>query len=87
MYVPVGVLVPVVTLSVELLPAFTDAGLNVPVAPVGNPVTAKLIVSVVPPTAVVFTVYGALLPGFTVCVPGVADSVKSGVTTSVTVAV
>jgi hypothetical protein len=54
--VPVGVLVAVVTVSVELFPALTEVGLNVPVAPVGSPVTPRLIVSVKPPRAVVFTV-------------------------------
>jgi hypothetical protein len=85
--VPTGVLLPVAIVKVELLPALTVAGLNVPVAPVGNPVTFRLIVSVELPTAVVLTVYGTLLPGFTVCTPGVADNVKSIDTTSVTVAV
>jgi len=41
---PDGVDAPAVTLSVELPPAVTDTGLNVPVAPVGRPVTERLTV-------------------------------------------
>ena len=56
-YVPCGALVPAVMLSAELLPALTDTGLNVPVAPVGNPVILRLIDPLKPLTAVVLTVY------------------------------
>ena len=67
----------VVTVSVELLPAATDVGLNVPVAPAGKPLTLKLTDPVKPFTTPVFTVYVVPLPGFTVCVLGVADTLKS----------
>jgi hypothetical protein len=53
---PVGVLEVVATVSVELFPALTDVGLNVPVAPVGRPLTLRLTVPLKPPTAVVLTV-------------------------------
>ena len=67
-------------LSAELLPALTDTGLNVPVAPVGNPVTLRLIDPLKPLTAVVLTVYGVpvLPPTVTVWLDGVADTVKLG---------
>ena len=54
--VPVGVLATVAILSVELLPALTEVGLNVPVAPVGSPVTVSAIEPLNPPTALVLTV-------------------------------
>jgi hypothetical protein len=54
--VPVGVLVAVAILSVEPLPALTEVGLNVPVAPVGSPVTLRLIEPLNPPMALVLTV-------------------------------
>jgi hypothetical protein len=52
---PVGVLLAVVIVSVELLPTLTDVGLNVPVALAGRPLTLKLIVPVKPFTALVLT--------------------------------
>src|SRR5579875_548185 len=87
-YVPAAVLLPVATVSVELPPALTDAGLNVPVAPAGSPLTLSPTVPVNPFTAPVFTVYVVLLPAFTVCALGAAEIVKSGVfTVKLTVAV
>src|SRR5579875_538145 len=65
-YVPAAVLLPVATVSVALPPALTDAGLNVPVAPAGSPLTLSPTVPVNPFTAPVFTVYVVLLPAFTV---------------------
>ena len=53
---PVGVLAAVVIVSVELLPALTEVGLNVPVALAGRPVTLKLTEPVKPATAAVLTV-------------------------------
>ena len=73
---PVGVLLAVTTVSVELLPALIDVGLNVPVAFAGRPVTPTAIVSVDPPTAVVFTAYAVLPPTVTVCEPGLTASVN-----------
>jgi len=75
---PAGVLLAVVIVSVELLPALTDVGLNVPLAPVGKPVTLKPTEPVKPLTAVVFTVYVVVPATVTVCELGLADSVKSG---------
>jgi hypothetical protein len=79
----------VVTVSVELPVPVTDPALNVPFAPVGSPLTLRFTAPPNPFTAPTFTVYVALLPGLTVCVPGVAPTVKSGcpVTVIVTVAV
>src|ERR1700693_1378575 len=73
---PGGVLLAVVTDSVELLPTLTEVGLKVPVALAGSPLTLKLIEPVNPLIAVVFTEYEVLLPVFTVCVLGAADSAK-----------
>jgi hypothetical protein len=53
---PMGVLEAVATVSVELAPALTEVGLNVPVALAGKPLTLKLIVPVKPLAAVVLTV-------------------------------
>jgi hypothetical protein len=52
---PVGVVLAVVIVSVELLPTLTEVGLNVPVALEGRPLTLKLIVPVNPLTAMVLT--------------------------------
>jgi hypothetical protein len=53
---PVGVVVPVTTVSVELPPTLTDVGLNVPVAFAGRPLTLRLTVPVKPFCALVLTV-------------------------------
>jgi len=53
---PVGVLVAVAMVSVELLPALTEAGLSEAVAPAGRPLTLKLTEPVKPPIALVLTV-------------------------------
>jgi hypothetical protein len=76
---PGGVLLAVVTDSVELLPTLTELGLKVPVALAGSPLTLKLIEPVNPLIAVVLTEYEVLLPVFTVCELGVAESAKLGV--------
>ena len=55
-YVPIGVVVAVETVSVELPEVETDAGLKLAVAPVGKPLTLRLAVPVKPfsaPTVVV----------------------------------
>jgi hypothetical protein len=52
---PVGVVLAVVIVSVELLPTLTEVGLNVPFALAGRPLTLKLIVPVKPFTALVLT--------------------------------
>jgi hypothetical protein len=55
----------------------TEAGLNVAVAPEGNPVTVKPTVPVKPLTGLTVAVYVVLPPGTTVRDAGVAESVKS----------
>src|ERR1700683_4139266 len=52
---PMGVFDAVVTVSVELAPALTEVGLNIPVALAGRPLRLKLIVPVKPLAAVVLT--------------------------------
>src|ERR1700683_1992663 len=52
---PVGVVLAVVIVSVELLPTLTEVGLNVPFALAGRPLTLKLIVPVEAFTALVLT--------------------------------
>jgi hypothetical protein len=52
---PVGVVLAVVIVSVELPPTLTEVGVNVPVALAGRPLTVKLIVPVKPFTALVLT--------------------------------
>jgi hypothetical protein len=56
-----------------------DVGLNVPVAPVGNPLTLNVTLPLNPFSAPTLTVYVVLPPAATVCVLGVALIVKSGV--------
>jgi hypothetical protein len=74
---------------VELPEVVTDVGLKLPVAPVGNPLTLKFTVPVKPAIALTVVVYVVPFPAVTVCEPGVAEMLKSGVgtafTTSVTV--
>ena len=52
---PVGVVLLVVTVSVEL-PDVSDAGLKLPVAPAGRPLTLRLTVPVKPPDGVTVAV-------------------------------
>jgi hypothetical protein len=75
---PAGVLDVVVTVSVVFPGALTVLGLNVPTAPVGNPLTVKLTVPLNPFTAPALTVYVALPPALTVEVTAVPVNVKSG---------
>jgi hypothetical protein len=60
----------VLTVSVVEPDLVTDAGLNVPVTPDGNPDTPKFTVPVKPFTGVTVTVYELLLPASTVCDEG-----------------
>jgi len=60
---PVGVLLLVCTVSVELPEPVTDVGLNVAVAPVGNPLAVKLTLPAKPFKLPTFTVYVVLPPG------------------------
>src|SRR5580700_11210764 len=75
---PVGVLLVVVTVSVEVPDPLTDEGENDGVAPLGSPLALRLTAPLNPLIAPTFTVYVVLLPAFTVCVLGVTDIVKSG---------
>ncbi len=79
---PVGVFAAVVTLSVELaaLGDVTVTGFvpNVPVAPVGNPVTLRVTVPLYPFEGVTVAVYDVPLPCTTVWEEGEADTEKSG---------
>ena len=88
-YVPVGVVDAVWTVSVEVPDPLTEVGLNVPVAPVGNPLKVNPTEPVNPPVAVTDGVNVVLPPGATLCEEGDDVRVKLGapVTPSVTVAV
>src|SRR5207249_388780 len=70
--VPAGVAVVVEIVRTELPPALTDAGLNVPVAPAGRPVTERLTGRAAPDVACVLTVYVVLEPLATAWLPGLA---------------
>ena len=76
--VPTGVVLAVVTVKVEEPDVVTDAGLNVAVAPVGNPLAVKVTVPAKPFRAVIVAVYVVLFPWTTVCEAGVAEMEKSG---------
>src|SRR5580700_8268457 len=86
---PVGVLLVVVTVSVEVPDPLTDEGENDGVAPLGSPLALRLTAPLNPLMAPTFTVYVAVPPGFTENELGAAETEKSGgpVTFSVTVAV
>ena len=74
-----GVVDAVVTVSVDEPGVATEPGLNVAVAPLGNPVALNVTVPVNPPDGVTVAVYVVLAPWTTVCDAGVADTEKSGV--------
>ena len=75
------------TVSVDEPAPVIDVGLNVPVAPVGNPLTLIATAELKPPVAVVVAVYVVPLPCTTVRDAGDAATEKSGgtFTTNVTV--
>src|SRR6202044_1367191 len=73
---PVGVLLAVVIVSVELPPALTEVGLKFPVAFAGNTPPPKLTAAVNPLTTVRLTTYGVFPPGLTVWELGVVDNAK-----------
>ncbi len=75
---PVGVLLVVVTVSVEDPDPLTDVGENDAVAPLGRPLALRLTVPVNPFSAPTLTVYVVLPPALTVWALGLADTVKSG---------
>src|SRR5215813_8879250 len=77
-YVPCGVEVEVLTLSVELPePPTMEAGVKLALAPAGKPLTLRLTVSVNPPIGVTVVVYEVPLPACTVCDAGEALMLKS----------
>src|SRR6267143_403588 len=76
---PIVAVVVVVTVSVDMPPPLTDAGLNEPDAPEPKPEALKLTVPVKPFVAVTVTVYVVLPPCAIVRLAGVAEMVKSGV--------
>ena len=87
-YVPVGVLVAVRTVRVELPEPVTEVGLNEPVEFAGRPLTLKVTTPLNPPAAVTVAVYVVLEPRLTLCDEGDTVSMKVGfVTTRVTVVV
>src|SRR6266851_945545 len=69
----------------ELPPAVTDAGLKVPVAPAGRPLTDRVTVCAIPDATCVLTVYVVLEPWTTVCAEGLALIAKSSGTGAATV--
>jgi hypothetical protein len=66
-----------VRLRVELLPAVIEAGLKVPVTPLGNAETDRLIVCPLPEVTAVFTVKDVPAPWATVWFAGTALIEKS----------
>ena len=75
--VPVAAVAVVDTVSVELSPAVTEAGLKLALAPEGNPVAERLTVRAVPAATRVPTVYVVLEPWATVWFDGFALMEKS----------
>ena len=87
-YPPVGVFLPVATVSVELVAGgrFTDVGLSMQVDLGGQPLTVRPTVPINPFAGVTVTVYVVLLPCLTDRDEGEAEIPKSGAfTTSCTV--
>src|SRR5690349_15641244 len=78
---PAGVAAEVETVRVDEPEPAMDAGLNLPVAPLGKPVTLSDTVPVNPFTAVTETAYVVLPPADTVCDAGDTATEKSGVRT------
>ena len=82
--VAAGVVVPVVTVIVELPLAVIVVGLKLAEAPVGNPLALSVTVPVNPFRAPMVTVYVVELPAATVCEAGAAPMEKSGTGAAVT---
>jgi hypothetical protein len=72
------VALPVETVSVLLPAPATEAGLKLPLAPEGSPLTLNVTVPVKPFCAATVVVYVVELPATTDCDAGVAEMVKSG---------
>ena len=75
-WLPIGVLVVVVTVKVELDPGLIEAGLNDAVASAGRPLVVKSTDPLNPFKPVSVTLYVALPPGVTEPLAGVADNVN-----------
>jgi hypothetical protein len=67
-----------------LLPPVVEAGLKLAVTPLGNPLALKVTL-LVKMARLIVIVLVPFAPRFTVRLPGLAESVKSGVTGTVTV--
>jgi len=77
--VPAGVLPLVVTVIVDVPDPVTVAGEKLAVvAPVGNPLALRVTTPANPFSAPIVAVYVVELPAITVCVFGLAETVKSG---------
>jgi hypothetical protein len=83
--VPAGVPLAVATVNVDVPPAVTEAGANVPVAPAGNPVIERFTVWAFPDVTWVITVNVVLAPWTTVWLEGLAPMEKSSAGVAVTV--
>src|SRR5437763_4181482 len=86
-YVCAAIFLLVSTVSTEVPEFTTDGGLNVMLLDLGVPVTDNVTVPEKPATAAMVTVYVVAPPLRTVLLVGVAEIVKSPLTTSVTLAV
>lgn len=75
--VPVAAVLEAASVS-ALLPPVVEAGLNVAVTPLGNPVALKATLLVNPPLRVIVIVLAPLAPRLMVRLGGFADSVKFG---------
>jgi len=75
--VPVAAALEAASVSV-LLPPVVEAGLNVAVTPLGNPVALRATLLGNPPLRVMVIVLAPLAPRLTVRIEGVADSMKFG---------
>ena len=71
-----------VIFRVELPEVATDVGVNVALAPVGNPTTFKPTFPVNPPEDATVTVYVVPLPCLTLLELGLTDIEKSGLVTT-----
>jgi hypothetical protein len=76
-YVPPGVVLDVFTVSVEDPEPVIVLRLKPDVAPDGSPLTLRATVPLNPPSDPTVTVYVVLTPGATLCVEGVAETLKS----------
>ena len=74
--VPVVAALEAASVSALLVPV-AEAGLNVAVTPLGNPVALRATLLVNPPVRVIVIVLAPLAPRFTVRLAGLAESVKS----------